>query len=137
MAKRLLKKKGVKGCLDIAQASFFFFPWQKGKVVFKNVSVEVKLWFKMLSSQKETLEEFLGYIIKTLIFHEEWLSNNKNKLKVKKKMQLSSFEQESFTWKLTTKNFIKLDCSKSLLPLPFAKIPFLCKQWFQNKSCPL
>lgn len=95
----------------------FFFPPCRKVRQYLRMSVEVKLWFKMLSSQKETLEEFLGYIIKTLIFHEEWLSNNKNKLKV----QLLSFEQESFTWKLTTKNFIKLDCSKTCFHCPLQK----------------
>lgn len=90
MARRLLKKrcKGMSG-YRVGFPFFFFFPWQKHKVVFKNVSVEVKLWFKMLSPQKETLKEFLGYINKTLLFHEEWLNDNKNKLKAKKNVVIA------------------------------------------------
>ena len=49
----------------------FFSPHQQQKVVFKDVLVEGKIGFRILSPQQETLEEFLGCLNKTFIFHGE------------------------------------------------------------------
>lgn len=48
----------------------FFSPHQKQKGVFKDVLVEGKIGFRILSPQQETLE-FLGSLNKTFIFHGE------------------------------------------------------------------